>query len=302
MDNNTEELNIPQPVSVEPKKKKKKGGKAKKILAIFAAVIAAGICVLAASAYYVSEEQEKAELNARMASEQAELSIRRLASEKSTELEQTAQQNHELEVSQRNELTDNLLAREAEELLTLVNPWHPIPEDWTPRLVEIGDGMLIDERCAGALKQMLADCKATWHAFPSPISAYRTEAYQQMLFDDKVFRVMMEGWREDNAKEIAAKSVAVPGTSEHQLGFAVDISDMYYTSLTPFQQMTDTQQWLMSHCTDYGFILRYPDDTSEITGIEFEPWHYRYVGVKAAKEIEELGGITFEEYLELKGA
>ena len=110
-------------------------------------------------------------------------------------------------------------------------------------------------------------------------------------------RLLGEGVAYDQAPVVAARSVAVPGTSEHQLGLAVDIIDELYVNLDYWQQFTSVQQWLMANCSDYGFILRYPNEKSEITGIIFEPWHYRYVGVSTAKAIEE-SGLTLEEYLE----
>ena len=102
----------------------------------------------------------------------------------------------------------------------------------------------------------------------------------------------------DTARVEAAKVVAVPGTSEHQLGLALDIIDTGYTNLDEEQEDTATQQWLMAHCWDYGFILRYPNGTTDITGIIYEPWHYRYVGRTAAAQIHELG-VTFEEYIDM---
>mgnify|MGYP001045035753 CR=1 FL=1 len=93
------------------------------------------------------------------------------------------------------------------------------------------------------------------------------------------------------------KSVAVPGTSEHATGLAVDIISGQYTGLDDKQGDTAEQEWLMAHCQEYGFILRFPKDKSNVTGIVYEPWHYRYVGKEAAKKITEQG-ITLEEYLQ----
>ena len=92
------------------------------------------------------------------------------------------------------------------------------------------------------------------------------------------------------------KSVAVPGTSEHATGLAVDIISSEYEELDDRQGNTDEQKWLMEHCWEYGFILRYPEEKADITGIIYEPWHYRYVGEETAKEITEQG-ITLEEYI-----
>ena len=90
--------------------------------------------------------------------------------------------------------------------------------------------------------------------------------------------------------------MAVPGTSEHQLGLALDIVDVANQVLDERQENTEVQKWLMKNSWKYGFILRYPTDKSDITGISYEPWHYRYVGKEAAKEIYE-AGICLEEYL-----
>ena len=99
------------------------------------------------------------------------------------------------------------------------------------------------------------------------------------------------------AGEEESSAVAAPGTSEHELGLAVDIFSEENTILDESQERSETQQWLMEHCWEYGFILRYPKDKSEITGIIYEPWHYRYVGVDAAKDITE-NDLCLEEYLE----
>ena len=94
----------------------------------------------------------------------------------------------------------------------------------------------------------------------------------------------------------AAKAVAIPGTSEHQLGLAVDIVDANMQDLTDEQENTATQKWLMANSWRYGFIHRYPNDKTDITGIIYEPWHYRYVGKDAAQDIFNRD-ITLEEYL-----
>ena len=91
--------------------------------------------------------------------------------------------------------------------------------------------------------------------------------------------------------------VALPGTSEHQTGLALDIVDAGYQELDEAQENTPVQQWLMRNSWRYGFILRYPTGKSNITGIIYEPWHYRYVGRDAARAIYE-SGLCLEEYLE----
>ena len=192
--------------------------------------------------------------------------------------------------------------REPTDLLILVNPWNKLPEDYQPELEEIPqadteDPLYVDVRCAEALRQMIADCKEAGN-YPYICSAYRSLEKQQFLFNNKIRRLVLEGVDPDEAPEIAAMSVAKPNTSEHQLGLAVDIIDFFYTNLDKGQEETSTQQWLMENSWRYGFILRYPNGSSDITGIIYEPWHYRYVGEEAAAEIYELG-VTLEEYLDM---
>ena len=191
---------------------------------------------------------------------------------------------------------------EEPELLILVNPWHELPEDYDPELQQVGrefgTDYMMDVRCADKLEQMIADCREAGN-HPWICSAHRTQQYQQNLFDNKVLRVILEGNTPEEAPAIAATTVAVPGTSEHQLGLAVDIIDEIYPILDEGQEETSTQQWLMENCWRYGFILRFPNGTTEVTGIIYEPWHYRYVGERYAKQITELG-VTLEEFLQMR--
>ena len=117
------------------------------------------------------------------------------------------------------------------------------------------------------------------------------------MFDNQVEKWKKQGYSEDEAKIEAGRLVAVPGTSEHQLGLALDIVDISYQILDEKQEDTPAQQWLLENSWKYGFILRYPKDKTDITKISYEPWHYRYVGEKAAKEIFDRK-ICLEEYLE----
>ena len=182
-----------------------------------------------------------------------------------------------------------------DELLTLVNPWNPLPDSWTPDLVTLSDGRKIDSRCYEAFEEMMDACKAAGYS-PFLCSAYRTQETQQQLYDNKVQRLINSGMSEEEAKVEAAKAVAIPGTSEHQLGLAVDIVDANMQDLTDEQENTATQKWLMANSWRYGFIHRYPNSKTDITGIIYEPWHYRYVGKDAAQDIFNRD-ITLEEYL-----
>ncbi len=189
-------------------------------------------------------------------------------------------------------------AAENRALLILVNPWNPMPADFVPQVGEVEDGYEMDLRAVEPLQEMMAACRAAGND-AYICSAFRTHAMQQSLFDNKVMRVMYEeGVPYEDAPEVAGQTVAVPGTSEHELGLATDIIDGGYPFLDEGQEETATQKWLMENAWRFGFILRYPNGTTDITGIIYEPWHYRYVG-PWAEEIYRRG-ITLEEFLALR--
>ena len=179
--------------------------------------------------------------------------------------------------------------------VVIVNPWSTIPSDYSANLLPIDDTQFVEVSCYSALLEMLAACEADGNK-PQVCSAYRTHTYQQYLYQKKVAYYLEEGYSQEDAEAEAATVVAVPGTSEHQLGLAVDIVDASYPYLTEAQEQTDTQKWLIEHCWEFGFILRYPVGSTASTGIIYEPWHYRYVGTEIALEIRDLG-VTLEEYL-----
>lgn len=186
---------------------------------------------------------------------------------------------------------------EADGLLLLVNPWTPLPEDFVPgELVPVQNDQAVDARAYPDLQDMLQDMS---QAGLSPLicSSYRSQERQQELYDNKVQRVMAEGVSREAAQAEAARWVARPGTSEHQTGLAVDIVSLSNQMLDETQESTPEFQWLAENSWKYGFILRYPNDKSEKTGIAYEPWHFRFVGKEAAAEMHDLG-LCLEEYLE----
>ena len=182
--------------------------------------------------------------------------------------------------------------------LTLVNFEHALEETFEPaELAEVDNGYVADSRIADATKKMIADARSKDNVRIIALSAYRDYDYQMDLYENKVQRLQQEkGYSVDKAREEAATVVAYPGTSEHQLGLALDLVDARHVRLDESQENTDAYKWLYKHCDEYGFIVRYPNGKTDITGIIYEPWHFRYVGVEAAKVIMEKG-ITLEEYL-----
>lgn len=186
--------------------------------------------------------------------------------------------------------------REVDWRLALVNEDNPLSEDFEPETAEADGGYLFDIRAVEPLRALLqAGREAGLDLVVT--SGWRSWAYQEQLFEDKVARVMAEtGLERAEAEEIAADEVARPGTSEHQLGLAVDIISNAHPDLDEGWAETEEAVWLNEHCAEYGFILRYPPDKSDITGIVWEPWHFRYVGEEAAVYIME-NDLCLEEYL-----
>ena len=179
--------------------------------------------------------------------------------------------------------------------LLLVNAWHKLPEDYHVELKTLANGLQVDARIYDDLNAMLTDCREAGLE-PIVCSAYRTEDTQTRLYRNKVSRLLSAGWSRDTVEQEAARWVAPPGTSEHQTGLALDIVSADYQLLDEQQAQTPEQQWLMAHCWEYGFVLRYPTDKCAVTGIGYEPWHYRYVGKEAAREMQQKG-LCLEEYL-----
>lgn len=188
------------------------------------------------------------------------------------------------------------LSKKSDWKLLLVNYQNKINSDAKIDVVQLKNGQAIDKRCYEELQQMMDDCRDEG-LDPIICSSYRSYRKQKILYEQKINDLLNEGYSQTKAKNEAATVVAIPGTSEHEIGLAVDIVDDNYQMLENEQENTPVQKWLMKNCWKYGFILRYPENKKKITGVIYEPWHYRYVGKTAAKEIMSKG-ICLEEYLD----
>ena len=175
--------------------------------------------------------------------------------------------------------------------IILVNADNPIPEDYEPELTELYNGQRVDSRIYPDLQEMFDDMREQG-IYPVVGEGYRTAEAQQKAMDDKVEAYEHDGFSEKFAKKLAAEQVAAVGTSEHQLGLAVDINADKAKS-----DNEEVYAWLAENAYKYGFILRYPSDKVKITGFDYEPWHYRYVGKEHAEKIFS-SGVCLEEYLE----
>ena len=244
--------------------KRRKAGRLIAIILILAVAVAAAVLFLV----HKIKEDARAEEAERAAAEAA------------------AQQQAEEEAAaaKEQERLDRIEAEKSEWYLILVNNQNAMPDDFDIETVEVEDGYYIDSRVCGALQEMLADCRAAGYS-PRLISTFRTRETQQYLYDHTANKA----------------DTAVPGHSEHECGLAADIIDAdslgWADPLIAEQEDMPAQKWLMEHCQDYGFILRYPADKEDITEIIYEPWHYRYVGKEHAAIIME-NGICLEEYIE----
>ena len=175
--------------------------------------------------------------------------------------------------------------------LILVNRNSYIPDDYKVELTELSNGKKVDSRIYPELQEMFNDARAQGYGL-FVREGYRTQEEQQQLLDEKIEAYENEGKSKSEAKKLAEQWVAIPGTSEHQLGIAVDIN-----ADTTKSSSDDVYSWLAENAHKYGFIKRYPSDKTDITGVINEPWHYRYVGKEAALEIYSQG-MCLEEYID----
>ena len=181
--------------------------------------------------------------------------------------------------------------------LILVNLDNPLPADHQVQLHWLENGSCaVAAGMYEALREMLTEGTEQGMEFVVA-SGYRSREYQDQLLSEDIQTAMEQyglTWQEAYDKE--SRETMPGGYSEHETGLAADMVSVAYQILDEGQLDTPENQWLRENCSDYGFILRYPEGKEQITGISFEPWHFRYVGLEAAKEITERG-ITLEEYL-----
>lgn len=188
----------------------------------------------------------------------------------------------------------------------LVNSANHIPDDYQTvelvmmrtycdsSIVTIKGSEIQGERIAAdALMTMLRDAQAQGLTKWQVNAGYRSIAYQQQLFDDRVYAYRQEGLSGSEARAKVRQTVADPGASEHHTGLAFDVA----VTGAPTFATTKQSAWLAQHCWEYGFILRYPADKVDITGISYEPWHIRYVGVEHSLIMRDQN-LCLEEYIE----
>lgn len=175
--------------------------------------------------------------------------------------------------------------------MILINAEHSVPENYNPELIQLSNGVRIDTRIYADLQRMFDDARNDG-IYPVVGEGYRTHEEQKKMMSDKIESFVADGHSRNKAKKLAREWVAEAGKSEHETGLALDINADQSQS-----ENSDVYDWLAENAYKYGFILRYPPDKEDITGISYEPWHYRYVGAETASEIH-ARNITLEEYLD----
>lgn len=179
---------------------------------------------------------------------------------------------------------------------TLVNQTHSI-DKYVPETAPIeGSGSAFDARAVDALHALLRAAKDAGYT-PYIYCAYRPYSTQESQFRNEVAQYIRQGYSETDANKAAARVVAEPGKSDHQLGLSADVVDQYYAALDVTKVDSQMMQWLAAHCAEYGFIVRYPADKIGVTGLN-EPWHVRYVGKEAAQFMMR-HGLCLEEFVSL---
>lgn len=185
--------------------------------------------------------------------------------------------------------------------LILVNPFQALPDDFDIELVEVDNEQRIDSRIVEAWTNWKEAALQEGHRLFFA-SGHRDVSRQASNFNRTTQEYMDEGLTEEEAIEKSKEYLTEPGHSEHHTGLALDIVDEEWIvsgqGLEPEYDEEDSQKWLVSSMSDFGFILRYPKGKEKITGINYESWHFRYVGIENAKYIEE-NDLTLEEYVEL---
>lgn len=181
----------------------------------------------------------------------------------------------------------------ADPLLVLVNEETPLPQDWQVELVNISEDS--EEQvaaCACDDLTAMTDKARQDGVWFWVTSGYRSVELQQEILDRKIQENQAEGMDAEQAEEDALRTIQKPGYSEHHTGLAVDFND----ASDDFEE-TGAYAWLSQYAAEYGFVQRYQRSKAEITGIDNESWHYRYVGREHALRMQELG-LCLEEYLE----
>ena len=178
--------------------------------------------------------------------------------------------------------------------LILVDKFNPVPIGLDVKLEEV-DNKLLEAQACEQCRLMLEKAKSEG-VIIKIISGFRTVEYQRMLWNISVKEAICQGIPDAEAEKVVARTLALPGHSEHNTGLAIDFGTENADDVEDDFYKSKQGKWLCNNAAQYGFILRYPRLKEHITGISYEPWHYRYVGTEAAMIIKQ-SGLCLEEFL-----
>ena len=210
--------------------------------------------------------------------------------------EEETQQEESSEEQDTQKLAEEFAQEKQEWYLLLANVDNPLPQDFTVETEVVQNSFEMDARVAQTMRDMI-DAAAKDGVDLLVCSAYRSIEKQQTLFDEQVQIYLNQGKSQQEAYDLTASAIAIPGTSEHHTGLAADIVTPTHQTLDPEFADTEAGQWLQEHAWEYGFVMRYPEDKQDVTKIIYESWHYRFVGKTHAKLMKE-SGLCLEEYLQ----
>ncbi len=200
---------------------------------------------------------------------------------------------------------ESAVVSEGDEYLLLANKQHPLEEHYAPASISALPAELcnsktveLESTAALAAEALVRELHARGYTHIVVTSGYRSYAYQRSLFYTYLDReaAAHPDWTTAQCEAEVSTYSARPGESEHQTGLCLDLINRHYGQLDETFANEQAYAFLKDNAHAFGFILRYPEGKETITGYTYEPWHYRFVGVKAATEIYEQG-LTLEEYL-----
>jgi D-alanyl-D-alanine carboxypeptidase len=175
--------------------------------------------------------------------------------------------------------------------LTLINAYYRISDEYKPDLVYVCSSDIQLDKVVAQKYEEMYNAALKEGVTLTPVSGYHSYEAQETKYNKKIDFFKSQGYTEAEAKAKASSFILPPGSSEHNLGFAIDIvyAEEWFETTKEFS-------WLQENAANYGFILRYPKDKQDATDVIYEPWHWRYVGVEAAQQIK-INNTTLEEYL-----
>ena len=293
--------------------------KRKKQPALTLAVVSILVIAVCAALFFVTAGENKTPAESATSSDPDLGTQTEVPTEKSPETDETSTDPAATQAAPSGSLYDSVTYRSPTAVpadifkhgrdLMLLNNDYEIPEDFQWDLVYWSNGQIADPFNIDTTTVMAVDraayepLKALFQAASDAglplqlVSAYRTFEHQERNFSRSVNSYLDKGYSREDAIRLANRPYAFPGTSEHNTGYGFDILQSGQWYLTESFENTAECKWLNEHAEEYGFILRYPKDKTDITGIMYEPWHFRYVGVEHAKKINDLG-MCLEEYID----